>query len=128
MKNSDNPLSPHLQIYKWQLSSLVSIFHRITGILNTAGLLFFCFWIISMFLGENFYQIIYTFLDSFFGKFLILGITWSFSFHFLSGIRHLVWDFGYGYDLKKSNIASILIILFSFILTILLYLIGKHFI
>tara|TARA_B100000959_G_C14720210_1_gene516612 strand:+ start:305 stop:691 length:387 start_codon:yes stop_codon:yes gene_type:complete len=128
MKNSNNPLSPHLQIYKWQLSSLISIFHRITSIINTIVLLFICFWISSMFFGENFYQKIHIFMDSFFGKFMILGITWSFSFHFLSGIRHLIWDFGYGYDLKKSNISGTLVIFFSFILTIILYLIGRYFV
>ena len=66
------------------------------------------------------------FLKSFLGKFLILCLTWSFSFHVLSEIRHLAWDFGYGFELSTSKITGFIVIFGSFVLTILIYLIGKQ--
>ena len=126
MKN-DNPLSPHIQIYNWHISSLVSISHRITGIINFASLTLICFWVSYLVLGKDNYELVFVFLNSFFGKFLILGIVWSFSFQILSEIRHLVWDYGIGFDLKIANITGSLVIVGSFILTILIYILGKNF-
>ena len=82
------PLSPHIQIYRWHISSLVSITHRITGIINIIGITFISIWSCLLLLGENNYEVINLFLKSLFGKFIILGITWSFSFQILSEIRH----------------------------------------
>ncbi|MFL2890245.1 MAG: succinate dehydrogenase, cytochrome b556 subunit [Pelagibacteraceae bacterium] len=126
MKNSNNPLTPHLQIYKWQISSLLSITHRIIGVVNILAITLICFWIISLLLGEANYELIRIFLNSFFGKFLIISICWTFSFHILNEIRHLAWDLGYGFDLKISKITGILVILGSFVLTISIYLIGRQ--
>jgi len=103
MNDSKNPLSPHLQIYRWQVSSLVSITHRITGILNLLGLIFICAWISSAGIGENFFESFSVFLKSFIGKFILIGFTWSMSYHLLSGIRHFFWDLGYGYEIKTAN-------------------------
>ena len=126
MKN-DNPLSPHIQIYNWHISSLVSISHRITGIINFASLTMICFWVSYLVLGKDNYELVFIFLNSFFGKFLILAIVWSFSFQILSEIRHLFWDYGIGFDLKIANITGSLVIVGSFILTILIYILGKNF-
>ena len=126
MKN-DNPLSPHIQIYNWHISSLVSISHRITGIINFASLTLICFWVSFLVLGKDNYELIFIFLNSFIGKFLILAIVWSFSFQILSEIRHLFWDYGIGFDLKIANITGSLVIVGSFILTILIYILGKNF-
>ena len=125
---NNNPLSPHIQIYKWHISSLVSIATRITGILNILAITLICFWFAFLLLGENNYQIIKLFLNSFLGKFLALGITWSFSFQILSEIRHLIMDFGYGFEIKTTNLTGMIVIIFSFILTILIYLLGRQFI
>ena len=119
MKN-DNPLSPHIQIYNWHISSLVSISHRITGIINFVSLTLICFWVSYLVLGKDNYELVFVFLNSFFGKFLILGIVWSFSFQILSEIRHLFWDYGIGFELKTANITGSLVIVGSFILTILI--------
>ena len=124
MKNKENPLSPHIQIYSWHISSLVSIVHRITGVINIITLTLICLWISTILLGTENYEIIRNFLISFFGKFLIIGITWSFSFRILSEIRHLFWDFGYGFDLKISKLTGALVILGSFILTLIIYFLG----
>ncbi len=122
------PLSPHIQIYRWHISSLVSISHRITGVINIVAITFICLWISLIFLGESNYEVINIFLKSLIGKFFILGITWSFSFQILSEIRHLIMDFGYGFDIKTSNITGLTVIFGSLILTIFFYFIGKNFI
>ncbi|MDA9697816.1 succinate dehydrogenase, cytochrome b556 subunit [Candidatus Pelagibacter sp.] len=121
------PLSPHIQIYKWHFSSLVSISHRITGIINIIGITFICVLASLLSLGESNYEMIYLFLNSKIGKFIILGLTWSFSFQILSEIRHLIMDLGYGFELKTSKITSLIVICGSIVLTIIFYIIGKNF-
>ena len=121
------PLSPHIQIYRWHISSLVSISHRITGIINIIAISLVCFLACVLMLGEESFKIIEIFFNSAFGKFIILGITWSFSFQILSEIRHLAMDLGYGFDLKTTKITGLVVIVGSVILTILFYLIGKNF-
>ena len=123
--NNENPLSPHIQIYSWNISSLISISHRVVGVVNIVILTLICLWIALLLLGEANYECIKFFLQSFFGKFLIVGIIWSFTFQILSEIRHLVWDFGYGFELKTSKISGLIVIFGSLILTIFIYLFGK---
>jgi len=125
---NNNPLSPHIQIYRWHISSLVSISHRITGIINITAITIICFWIASLLLGETSYEFIKIFLNSIFGKFIILSLTWSFSFQILSEIRHLIMDLGYGFELNTANITGLIVIIGSFILTVLIYLFGRQFI
>ena len=125
MNDSKNPLSPHLQIYRWQISSLLSIIHRITGILNLLGLIFISAWISSAGIGENLFEYFSVFLKSFIGKFILIGFTWSISYHLLSGIRHFFWDLGYGYEIKTANISGIIVIASSLLLTVFLWLIGR---
>ena len=120
------PLSPHIQIYSWNISSLISISHRITGVINILALTLVCLWIALLLLGESNYEYIKFFLQSFFGKFLIICLTWSFIFQILSEIRHLFWDFGYGFEIITSKISGLFVIFGSFILTVLIYLIGKQ--
>jgi succinate dehydrogenase / fumarate reductase cytochrome b subunit len=122
------PLSPHIQIYRWHISSLVSICHRITGIINIIAITLICVWTSLLLTGENNYETINSLLNSFIGKFIILGITWSFSFQALSEIRHLVMDLGYGFELKTTKVTGLIVIVGSIILTIAFYLIGKNFI
>ena len=124
---NNNPLSPHLQIYKWHISSLLSITHRVVGVINFFALMAICFWAISLFFGENFYRSFEIVLNTFFGKFLIISLCWTFSFQILNEIRHLIWDVGFGYDLKVSKISGVITLIGSFILTILFYLAGRNF-
>ena len=121
------PLSPHIQIYKWHISSLVSISHRITGIINIIAITFICLLASLLVFVESNYEIINLFLSSLIGKFLILGLTWSFSFQILSEIRHLIMDLGYGFELKTTKITGLIVIFGSIILTVVFYLIGKNF-
>ena len=124
---NNNPLSPHLQIYKWHISSLLSITHRVVGVINYFALIVICFWAISLFFGENFYQSFEIVLNTFFGKFLIISLCWTFSFQILNEIRHLVWDAGFGFDLKVAKISGVITLIGSFILTIIFYLVGRNF-
>ena len=118
---SDNPLSPHIQIYNWHISSLVSISHRITGVINILILCLLCFWIWVLILGDDNYELIYKFFSSKFGKFFTISFIWSYSFQILSEIRHWFWDLGYGFNLKTSKISGVLVILGSIFFTIILY-------
>ena len=126
MNNKNNPLSPHIQIYSWHISSLISISHRITTVTNIIILTLVCIWISTMLLGAKNYDFIKIFLDSFFGKFLIIGATWSFSFQILSEIRHWFWDMGYGFEIKTSKISGLAVIFGSFILTVFIYFLGRN--
>ena len=122
------PLSPHIQIYRWHISSLVSISHRITGIINIIAITLICLWVSLISISESNYETINLLLNSKFGKFIILGLTWSFSFQILSEMRHLIMDLGYGFELYITKITGLVVILGSIILTVAFYLIGKNFI
>jgi len=123
-----SPISPHIQVYRWQISSLVSISHRITGIINIIAISLICLWLSLIFLSESKFETINLLLNSLAGKFIILGITWSFSFQILSEIRHLIMDLGYGFDLKTTKISGLIVIFGSVILTMIFFIIGKSFI
>jgi succinate dehydrogenase / fumarate reductase, cytochrome b subunit len=127
MENKE-PLSPHIQIYRWHISSLVSISHRITGIINIIAITLICIWVSLLVLGDTNYNLINLFLNSIIGKFIALGLVWSFSLQMLSEIRHLLMDMGYGFELQTTRITGLVVIFGSFVLTILIYLIGKNFI
>jgi len=118
---NNNSLSPHIQIYNWHISSLVSISNRITGVINILTLSLICFWVWMLHLGNESYEIMFNFLNSIFGKFFIIGFVWSYSFQILSEIRHWFWDLGYGFELKTSKISGILVILGSIIMTTIIY-------
>ena len=124
---NNNPLSPHIQIYRWHVSSLISISHRITGIVNIVAITIICAWAMSLLLGEASYELTKILLQSIFGKFIILGLTWSCSFQILSEIRHLIMDLGYGFELNTTKITGLVVIIGSFLLTISIYLLGKSF-
>ena len=128
MKNNQNPISPHLQIYRWHISSLLSITHRIVGIANLLALILIFFWVLAFSLGESNYEFFLLVINSFFGKFILIGFSWSMSFHIFSGLRHLAWDMGYGFEIKTANISGIIVIISSLVLTVIFWLLGRGFI
>ena len=128
MTDNQNPISPHLQIYRWHISSLLSITHRIVGVINLLAVILMFFWILILSFSENNYELFLLEINSFFGKFILIGFTWSMSFHILSGIRHLVWDLGYGFEIKTANISGIIVIICSLVLTIIFWLLARGFI
>ena len=125
MTDNQNPISPHLQIYRWHISSLLSITHRIAGVVNLIALILMFFWILTFSFSENNYELFLLAIDSFFGKFILIGFTWSMCFHILSGIRHFAWDMGYGFEIKTANISGILVIISSLFTTIIFWLLAK---
>ena len=128
MSDSKNPLSPHLQIYRWHISSLISITHRISGIINLLALILIFFWLAVLSFNESNYELFLSIINSFFGKFILIGFTWSMIFHLLSGIRHLAWDLGYGFEIKTANISGIIVIVLSLMLTVIFWLLARGFI
>ena len=86
------------------------------------------FWLLGLSFGEGNYELFLLIINSFFGKFILIGFTWSMIFHLLSGARHLVWDLGYGFEIKISNISGIILIISSLILTIIFWLFARGFI
>ena len=125
MEYDKNPLTPHLQIYKWQISSLLSITHRITGVINAVAISLICIWLLMVIKNEEI--IFQSLLNSRFGKFLSISLCWTFSFHILNEIRHLAWDAGYGYDPKISKLTGYATLVLSFLLAIIIYFIGVNF-
>ena len=125
MTNNQNPLSPHLQIYRWHISSLLSITHRISGVINLLSLILIFFWLIILSLGENNYELFLILINSFLGKFILIGFSWSMCFHILSGIRHLMWDFGYGFEIRTANVSGIIVIILSLFFTTAFWLFAR---
>jgi succinate dehydrogenase / fumarate reductase cytochrome b subunit len=121
-----NPISPHIQIYNWHISSLVSISHRVTGIINFFTVTLIGIWVASLLLGKESYVLTNLFLSSYVGKFVCLGVIWSFTFQMLSEIRHLIMDLGYGFEQKTTKVTGLIVLIGSFPLTVLIFLIGRH--
>ena len=108
------------------------ILHRISAIILAPlyvwfyfSLILIFFWVIALSLGENNYEIFLFMMNSFLGKFILIGFTWSMSFHLLSGIRHLAWDFGYGFEIKTANFSGVVVIISSLVLTIIFWLLAR---
>ena len=124
MEYEKNPLTPHLQIYKWQISSLLSITHRITGVINAIAISAICIWLLFVIKNEKI--LLDNVLSGFLGKFITISLCWTFSFHILNEIRHLIWDAGYGFDPKISKITGYATLILSFLITIIIYLLGVN--
>ncbi len=124
MEYDKNPLTPHLQIYKWQISSLLSITHRITGVINAIAISLIFIWLLFVIKNE---RILFdNIINSFLGKFISILLCWTFSFHILNEIRHLIWDVGYGFDLKISKITGYATLILSFLFAIVIYFLGVN--
>ena len=124
MEFKKNPLTPHLQIYKWQISSLLSITHRITGVINAIAISAICIWLLFVIKNEKI--LLDNILSGFLGKFISISLCWTFSFHILNEIRHLIWDAGYGFDPKISKITGYATLILSFLIAIITYLLGVN--
>ena len=96
------PLSPHLQVYKPQLTSFMSILHRLTGVGLSFGIVLFVAWLAALANGSESYAGFLTYAHSLIGQVLLFGITAAFFYHLCNGIRHLVWDAGAGLDIKTA--------------------------
>lgn len=118
MSNSKLPLSPHLQIYRLPLTALVSIAHRITGVILAIGCVVLVWLLAAAADGAAAYQGLFTHLDSWYGQIFLAGFVFSLYLHFCNGVRHLFWDVGYGFELETVDLTAKLAIAMAAILTI----------
>jgi succinate dehydrogenase / fumarate reductase cytochrome b subunit len=120
----ERPLSPHLQIYRPQLTSVLSISHRLTGVALAGGTLFLVWWLVAAATSADAFATAQWFFGSWLGLLLLFGWSFAFFFHLCNGIRHLVWDAGYGFDLRSTYVSGWTVIAASGVLTILAWVVG----
>jgi succinate dehydrogenase / fumarate reductase cytochrome b subunit len=120
----ERPLSPHIQIYRPMLSMVMSIVHRITGAALYFGMMLLAWWLYAAASGPNAFARIQSFMASYVGRILLLGFTWSLMHHMLGGIRHLIWDLGYGFGPSEREWLVRATLAGSIASTILIWAIG----
>jgi succinate dehydrogenase / fumarate reductase cytochrome b subunit len=118
MSQVQRPLSPHLQVYKWQLTSVLSILQRATGLALAFGTIALVWWLFAAASGPAAFATAQGFWYSWFGRLLLLGWTWALFYHLANGVRHLFWDAGYGYELKTTYASGWTVVAASFVLTL----------
>jgi succinate dehydrogenase / fumarate reductase cytochrome b subunit len=118
------PLSPHLQVYRWPISMALSILHRVTGVGLGIGTLLLTWWLVAAAVSDNAFARVQWFLATPIGMLLLFGWTLSLCFHVFSGIRHLVWDAGYGYDQPWYDRSGWAVVIATLIATLLVWIIG----
>jgi len=118
------PTSPHLSIYRWQISMSLSILHRLTGTALAFGLVFLTWWVFAVLCGPVAYETFLDFTRSIVGRVFLIGWSWSLMYHMLNGIRHLFWDMGKGFEIPTMTQSGIMVVLGSFILTALIWLLA----
>ena len=123
MTTANRPLSPHLQVYKFQLTMAVSVSQRITGSGLAVGLIVFAYWLGPAAYGPEAYATAQAFLTSWFGYLLLIGFTFAGAFHLCNGIRHLFWDIGWGFDMETTKASSTAIVVATPVLTALTWVI-----
>jgi succinate dehydrogenase / fumarate reductase cytochrome b subunit len=122
MTQADRPLSPHLQIYRPQLTSVLSILHRLTGVALALGTGLLVWWLAAAAAGPDSFAIANDFLGSTFGRLLLLGWSFALFYHLCNGIRHLFWDAGLGYEITTVNRSGWLVLVASLALTVIAWL------
>jgi succinate dehydrogenase / fumarate reductase cytochrome b subunit len=103
MANDSRPLSPHLQVYRWQVTMFLSILHRVTGFGLAAGGVLLTWWLMAAMMGEEHFAQFHEFTHSIIGRLMLLGWLYAYVFHFMNGIRHLIWDTGRGFTIKQAS-------------------------
>jgi len=118
-RRRERPLSPHLQVYRWQVQMVTSILHRATGIVLAAGMLGLVWGLLALAAGPERWITFAACAGSPFGKFVLFGFSWALAYHLINGIRHLVQDAGYGYPVPEFVRSSWLSVIGSFVLVAL---------
>jgi succinate dehydrogenase / fumarate reductase cytochrome b subunit len=121
---SQRPLSPHIGVYKFMYTMSLSILHRITGCVATAGFIAFVWWLMALASGPEAYATAMRYLGSPLGKLLLVGFTFSFIYHFCNGIRHLVWDTGRGLERAQARASGYVVIIASLLITAVVVWLG----
>ncbi|MCG6203970.1 succinate dehydrogenase, cytochrome b556 subunit [Rhodopseudomonas sp. HC1] len=120
----ERPLSPHMQTYRWSLTMTMSIVHRATGIALYSGTLLLAWWLIACAAGPAAYANIQAFTGSWIGRLILFGYTWALMHHLLSGVRHFVWDLGYGFKTADREWLTWAALIGGIVLTVLLWVIA----
>lgn len=124
MKTQQRPLSPHLQVYRWQWTMAYSILHRATGVGLAIGTLFLVCWLLALASGAESFAAVQSFSGSFIGRLLLFGWTWALFYHFGNGIRHLFWDAGRGFELETAAVSGHVMVAASVVLTLVAWGVG----
>lgn len=119
MARRQRPLSPHLQVYRPQITSVLSITHRFTGIALTFGALVFTYWLTAATYGESSFAAAQALLGSWFGQLVLWGVLFALYYHLANGIRHLVWDSGKGFELPTLRKTGMAVVIFAVAMTVL---------
>jgi succinate dehydrogenase / fumarate reductase cytochrome b subunit len=120
----ERPMSPHLSVWRWHITMLTSILHRATGVALYVGALIGAAWAVSLASGPEAYASFQSLLGSPLGLMVMFGLTWSVFYHLANGIRHVVWDLGHGLDVKSANASAVLVIAFSLVATLAVWVIA----
>jgi succinate dehydrogenase / fumarate reductase, cytochrome b subunit len=110
MRSADRPVSPHLQIYRWQLTSVLSILHRAAGVALSVGTVVLVWWLVAAAYGPDGYDGVADFLGSWLGLLMLFGWSVALFYHLCNGIRHFVWDTGHALDLKSTYLGGWLVL------------------
>jgi succinate dehydrogenase / fumarate reductase cytochrome b subunit len=124
MARSNRPLSPHLQVYRWQWTMALSILHRITGVALGLGSLLLVYWLTAAATGPEAYARAQGFIGSWLGLLLLFGFSLALFYHLANGIRHLFWDAGRGFELKTAYASGIAVLVAAVVLTGFAWVIG----
>jgi succinate dehydrogenase / fumarate reductase cytochrome b subunit len=124
MTQAERPLSPHLQIYKWQLTMAMSILHRGTGLALAGGTIFLVWWLVAAASGDQAFAAADWFFGSWLGLIFLFGWCFSFFYHLCNGIRHLAWDAGYGFEIPTAYASGYVVIAATIVLTLVAFVAG----
>lgn len=124
MSNSGRPLSPHLSVYRWPVTMLLSILHRITGVAMSFGLVVLAMWFVHAAAGPEKYEYFRATMATPIGLILLVGWTFAFLLHLANGVRHLVWDMGYGFEKHEADRSAWIALVFAAVVTAGLWLLA----
>lgn len=124
MSVRERPLSPHLQVYRWQIGMTLSILHRVSGVGLGFGTLLMTYWLVAAAAGPGWFADAQTFVGSWIGRIILFGFTVSLMFHLCNGVRHLFWDAGKGFDLDRSRVSGIAVVAATMVLSVASWLVA----
>lgn len=119
MANTNRPLSPHLQVYRPQITSMLSILHRGTGVALAGGLILMLWWLVALASGPEYYNYVMEIAGSIIGRLILLGFSWALFFHLCNGLRHLYWDAGWGFEVEAVTRSGYMVLIGATVLTVL---------
>jgi succinate dehydrogenase / fumarate reductase cytochrome b subunit len=123
---SQKPLSPNIQLYRPQLTSVLSILNRVTGVFLSVAAIALVIWLLAAAAGPQAYAIVQAAFASWTGQVILLGCTFAFFLHFLGGIRHLVWDTVHGFDLRTIYMSGWVVVAASIVMTAVAWIASAH--